>query len=162
MVPSGDHIKEMTKKKNSKNTENNTNFALRVLVSFCKETHTSFTDINNSNLDVLLSKLYISAQTSKGENYKLNSLKSLRSGFQRYFLKERNVDIINNDVFRNSNLCYENKLKVTKANGKSNFPTFELLRIGDSKETPNYLGKNQNTKILLLKSAKSEKKERVV
>ena len=34
----------------------------------------------------------------------------------------------------------------------------ELLRIGDSKENPNYLGKNQNTKILLLKSAKNEKK----
>ena len=63
LVPSDDHIKEMTKKKNSKNTENNTNFALRVLESFCKETHTSFTDINNSNLDVLLSKLYISART---------------------------------------------------------------------------------------------------
>ena len=88
LVPSGDHIKEMTKKKNSKNTENNTNFALRVLESFCNETHTSFTDINNSNLDVLLSKLYISARTSKGENCKLNSLKSLRYGLQRYFLKE--------------------------------------------------------------------------
>ena len=73
-------------------------------------------------------------------------------------MKERNVDIINNDVFRNSNLCYENKLKETKANGKSNFPKFEVLRIGDSKENPNYLGKNQNIKILLLKSAKSKKK----
>ena len=125
VVPSDDHIKEMTKKKNSKNTENNTNFALRVLESFCKKTHTSFTD---SNLDVLLSKLYISARTSKGENYKLNSLKSLRSSLQRYFLKERNVDIINNDVFRNSNLCYENKLKETKANGKgetNHYPEIE-------------------------------------
>ena len=42
---------------------------------------------------------------------------------------------------------------------KSNFQTFELLRIGDSKENPDYLGKNQDTKILLLKSAKSEKKK---
>ena len=124
VVPSDDHIKEMTKKKNSKNTENNTNF------------HTSFTDINNSNLDVLLSKLYISARTSKGENYKLNSLKSLRSGLQRYFLKERNVDIINNDVFRNSNLCYENKLKETKQTENRIFQHSNYFELEIQKKTP--------------------------
>lgn len=54
-TPSDDCIKEMMKKKNSKNTDNNTNFAIRVLESFCRETHTSSTnDINNSNLDILL------------------------------------------------------------------------------------------------------------
>ena len=43
-------------------------------------------------------------------------------------MKERNVDIINNDVFRNSNLCYKNKLKETKANGKgetNHYPEIE-------------------------------------
>ena len=45
-------------------------------------------------------------------------MKAIRSGLQRYFITEHNFDIINEDTFRMSNLCFENKLKQIKSNGK--------------------------------------------
>uniref|UniRef100_A0A7M5UHB0 Uncharacterized protein n=1 Tax=Clytia hemisphaerica TaxID=252671 RepID=A0A7M5UHB0_9CNID len=111
-------IETMMEKKNAKNTDQNTSYAVRILEAFCKHAKTSYKGITSSELDKLLSKLYVSARTAKGDLYKLNSMKAIRSGLQRHFIRILNVDIITDETFRMSNLCFENVLKQLKFNGK--------------------------------------------
>jgi len=45
-------------------------------------------------------------------------MKVIRSGLQRHFIKTKNVDIINEDTFRESNTCFENVLRQITSSGK--------------------------------------------
>ena len=74
--------------------------------------------VEKTKLKDILSKFYAGCRTEKGELYKVNSLNAIRSGLQRYFLEIGNFDIINDEYFRESNVCFQNILAVVKSSGK--------------------------------------------
>lgn len=71
------------------------------------------------NVPNTLKRFYMYVRNEKGESYKLNSMRSLRSSLQRYFLKLYNVDIINDGLFIECNTVYENVLKKIKSDKPS-------------------------------------------
>ena len=65
-----------------------------------------------------MTRFYAGARTEKGELYKINSLNAIRSGLQRHLLETRNIDIINDDYFYDSNICFKNMLSQVRATVK--------------------------------------------
>ena len=53
---------------------------------------------------------YAGCRTEKGELYKVNSTHAIRSCLQRHFMLTRQMDIINDDFFMESNSCFNNML----------------------------------------------------
>ena len=114
-------IGNFARKINAPSTDNSTDFAVKLLRSYCVETSTLFPEGDNfseKELDKTLAKFYIGARTKKGELYKLNSMKGIRFSLQRYFLNKIEIDIINNEKFKECNTVFENVLKAIKASGK--------------------------------------------
>ena len=105
-------IKELGNKKVAKSTNNATSNAVKTFLAFCKELNIySINIMEVKELANVLAKFYAGCRTEKGELYKVNSMNSLRNGLQRHFIIQRNVDIVKDDIFRESNACFVNVVK---------------------------------------------------
>lgn len=129
---SHDEINDMLKKKRTKNTHSSTKVAANVLKKYCEETGKGidFENYSSFELNNILMNFYVAARTEKGEHYKINSMRGIRSGLQRYFMEEINpiFDIILSADFTEANICFENVLKHIRSLGKgetSHYPEIE-------------------------------------
>ena len=109
-------LENLCTKKNAKNTDRATITGLNTLISFIEESgsDTNIDKMSLEDLNSLLVRFYAGARTKKGDLYKLNSMRSLRFSLQRHFLEVFGIDIIENEIFRPSNTCFENVLKEIK------------------------------------------------
>lgn len=118
-----DDLSDFCIKKNAKNTDRATNFGMKLLKLFAKEVGISDTELDNLSNDALnnlLKRFYTGVRTTKGEYYKVNSMRSIRFSVQRYFMQLSDFDIITCQDFHTSNLCFENLLKILTKSGKGN------------------------------------------
>ena len=113
-------LADFCQKKNAKNTDRATNFGVKLLRSFLKETggDSTLEGLSPEEVNNMLVRFYAGVRTSKGELYKLSSMRSMRFSIQRYFLQSSGIDILNNNIFNPSNACFENVLKEIKKSGK--------------------------------------------
>ena len=61
-------------------------------------------DLSAEELNNLLVRFYAGVRTEKGELYKLNSMRCMRFSIQRFFLQLSGYNIIENSIFRTSNV----------------------------------------------------------
>jgi len=112
-------LADLEKVKVAKSTTKSTSNALKTFLAFCKEeNYNSIQDISLDELNSLLTKFYAGARTLKGELYKMNSLRGIRSGLQRHFQEVRGIDIINDNDFNTANRCFKNVLSKVKVSSK--------------------------------------------
>ena len=136
-VISDKDITEMMKKKSAKNTVKSTHTAVNILTTYCQQTgiEENLNDMTATNLNSLLCKFYISARTEKGELYKINSMRSIRSGLQRHFLEQVfSYDILSHHEFKEANICFENMLKNIKTAGKGETEHYPEIEPEDLKK----------------------------
>lgn len=116
-----EELSKLTIKQNAKNTDRATAFGIKLFNKYLTEKGVISPDIGTmppNVLNNLLVEFYPGARTEKGELYKLNSMKGLRSGIQRYYLEKKEIDIVDSNMFNTSNTCFNNVLKTIKESGK--------------------------------------------
>ena len=65
----------------SENTKKQIKYSVSVFEAYCKEVGSSYNDLDNSELDQLLSKFYVGARNQKGEMYSKKTVQAIRFGF---------------------------------------------------------------------------------
>ena len=97
-----------------------TRIAVGVFREFLKETEQdeNFERFEPEFLNQQLDSFYANARTKKGEFYKKNSFSSIRFGIARHLKMESDVDIIDDQRFRTSNMTYKAALVELKRIGK--------------------------------------------
>lgn len=78
---------------------------------------TDYVNINESAMNFLLEKFYVSCRPSKGEDYKATTLQNLRQSLCRALRLSHNFDIVNDPQFKTSNVVFVNRLKELKKTG---------------------------------------------
>ena len=113
-------LKELSLKQTAKNTNLATSNAVKTFLAFCQELNIfSINVIEKELLRDTLSKFYAGCRTEKtGELYKINSMHHLQNGLQRHFMTHRQIDIINDTFFTESNAVFYNMLSKIKSSGK--------------------------------------------
>ena len=120
MTLSLEELQKLQRKQRAKNTDRTTQFGVNLLQKYLVATGSQrkVEDMQPEELNNTLISFYPGARTEKGERYKLNTLKNLRFGLQRYFSEKRGVDIISDPIFNSSNTCFENVCKLVVQAGK--------------------------------------------
>ena len=121
--------RQINLKKVSKSTNGATSNTVKTFLSFCKELNIySINIVDLEELKNVLSRFYAGCRTEKGELYQVNSMHSIHNGLQRHFLMVRNIDIINDNFFVESNACFQNvivKIRSTVKGHVSHYPEIE-------------------------------------
>ena len=96
--------------------------AVRSLREYLKSRNepTEFENLNNGELDELLSHFYINARRINGEKYKISSLENIRFSLNRYMqgIRDYRIDLIRDSEFRNSNVSFRAATQELKREGK--------------------------------------------
>ena len=99
--------------------------------------HRILPEILDADLPALLDEFYCKAKPIKGENYAIQTLKCIQAGLNRYFKKNRNIDIISDPRFIMANEVFKSVAVDAKKKGmgvvKSTKPISQpdLIKIGD-------------------------------
>ena len=88
---------------------------MRVLESFCAEKNI---DNIHADLNETLKKFYAGARSKTRELYSKKSLMAIRYGLQKHFEKEKGVDIVNGNEFKEANKIYSAMLIKATQEGK--------------------------------------------
>ena len=110
-----EELLNLLKSKDSKSTKRVVRGAVRVLESFCAEKNI---DNIHADLNETLKKFYAGARSKTRELYSKKSLMAIRYGLQKHFEKEKGVDIVNGNEFKEANKIYSAMLIKATQEGK--------------------------------------------
>ena len=96
----------------------------------------------DAELPRLLECFYTDLCTKTGEMYKLQSLKCIRAGLNRYFKEERSVDIIADIHFNKTNEMFWGMAKITRKAGLRATNSFPVIPDEDMEHLGNYFYQN--------------------
>ena len=116
---SEDVMNSILKDKDSENTKKATDRAVRLFRKYWNEKNRSedFENYEISELEEALTKFYSEARNESGDLYKKSTLTNTRYGINR-FLSEKNIDIIKDHGFVNSNKMFKAMTVQLKREGK--------------------------------------------
>jgi hypothetical protein len=95
--------------------------AVNNLTAFCANRNILFHDLEqmyDADMCSQLKSFYAAVRSQKGDLYSKKSMISIRYGIQKHFLKIKNIDVVNNDAFKQANLVFQAKLVKIKGEGK--------------------------------------------
>ena len=131
----------------SKNTNRSTNSSLNRFKAFLKlKQLPPLEDIKTEDLPQILTQFYGSVRTKKsGEMYQTSSFEVLRAGLNRYFKRERNVDIVADDLFVRTNLVFDGVQVKAKKSGKGVTRSYPHITKEDLKRIAQYFNVDYTT-----------------
>ena len=112
-------INKIVKKKDATNTRKSTEQTLRLLPKYLleKDMSVSLETVTPQELDSILCKFYAEARTEGRTLYKKSSLQAFQHGLCRYFTDYREINIMKDNDFRESNRVYSAVCKDLKRRG---------------------------------------------
>ena len=110
--------KEILDKRNANNTNRATKSAMMTFMEYLREKQLpSVVDLDMEPLSDILTDFYTNLHKTDGDNYKLQSIKCIRAGINRYMKAEKGVDIIANDKFVKVNEMFRGVDKQLRMSG---------------------------------------------
>ena len=110
--------KEILDGRNAVNTNRATKSSMVTFKEYLKEKKLSDVEqLTIDNLPDILSDFYSNLKKIDGGNYKLQSIKCIRAGINRYMKAEKNIDIISNDKFVKANEMFQGVSKQLRMTG---------------------------------------------
>ena len=101
---SDENIQRILDERNAKNTNRATRSCMTQFREYVAEKNLPLIEnIKNEDLPENLFKFYLQCHKTDGDDYKLQSLKCLRAGINRYMKAEHGIDIISNEAFVKAN-----------------------------------------------------------
>ena len=120
-----EELQSLQRKQNAKNTDRATKVGIALLNNYLTAigVNTKIEEMSPEELNAILIRFYAAARTVKGEYYKLNSMRSFRASIQRFYLDKCGVDILCDNRFDTSNICFNNVSKEIIKAGKGGYRT---------------------------------------
>ena len=110
-----EELLNLLENKDSQNTKRVVKGAVKLFDLFCSEKNIDFI---NKDLNETLKKFYAGARSKSREFYSKKSLMAIRYGLQKHFEKEKGVDIVNGNEFKEANKSFSAMLIRIKQEGK--------------------------------------------
>ena len=105
---STEETEDILKGKHKASTQRATEIYLRQFKRFLRvQNHPQVEDTPTEDLDGILFDFYISVQPQKKDDYCVQTLKCIRAGLNRYFRKERGIDIAKDSLFVKANEMFK-------------------------------------------------------
>ena len=101
-------IKTIMQNRNAKNTNKATKTAITLLREYLAEKgQPILEEILDCDLPDLLRTFNVNARKKNNDLYHTQSMKNIRSGLNRYFQEYRNINIINDTEYSQSNMIFK-------------------------------------------------------
>lgn len=118
---------KLMQERNRESTARATRGMVKILTDYLAEKKmTPLPDLTDDELPDILYQFYTNLRKAKGREYKLQSLKCIRAGLNRYMKEQRNLDIIKDLCFTRTNEMFKAVTVKAKKSGlgstKSNPP----------------------------------------
>ncbi|XP_060758189.1 uncharacterized protein LOC132868911 isoform X3 [Neoarius graeffei] len=114
----GEDLEDFIESTDSENTKKQIKYGLAIFKEYCSLAEVNYEELDNSQLDKLLSRFYAGARSKKGADYCAKTMHSIRFALQRHFLAARRTDIRSQD-FSVSNRTFKATLGKLKSKGKA-------------------------------------------
>ena len=95
-------------------------------------------DLDMNELPVILENFYPNLQRVNGEDYKLQSLKCIRAGINRWTKENRNIDIISDVHFTKANEIFKGVSKIAHQTAKASTKSYPTIVHEDLERLANY------------------------
>ena len=125
--------------RNAKNTNRATKSCMATFTDYLVEKNLpSIDQISTESLPEIMKDFYTNAKKIDGGDYKVQSLKCLRAGINRYMKAERGIDIIDNENFVSANQMFRGVNKQKRIQGKGSTKTTPVISDEDLREIYSY------------------------
>ena len=134
-------VEELLKGSKANNTNKSTESSLNRFRKFLQvQDLPELEDLKDQDLPDILTKFYTDVRTKKsGELYKTSSFKVIRAGLNRYFKRQRNIDIVADEKFMRANLIFDSVQVKAKKSGKGAITATPHISPEDIQRIGNYL-----------------------
>ena len=134
--------KKLLDEKDKKNTRVATeNYMARFLGYLELKQYPNIDELNSVQLNTILYNYYSEVQPQKKDGYCVQSMKCMRSGLNRYFRKEKGIDITKNSDFVQANKMFKAVCVEAKRKGhgvKNSYPKISPIDLERIAEYFNY------------------------
>ena len=114
---------------NAKNTQRATKTSIKTFLYYLSEKQLpAIIDLDMEDLPRILENFYANLQRVDGSEYKLQSIKCIRAGINRWTKSNRSVDIINDTKFTKANEIFKEISKIARHNDTMNDPNPKKLQ----------------------------------
>ena len=132
-------LKVILDERNAKNTKRATKNNMKIFYDYLEgKNYKPLLDLADEELPDILFKFYGDLRRMNGEVYKLQSLKCIRAGINRYTKAERNLDIISDVRFSRANELFKGKSKVVCKEGKGSTKLYPVIADEDLERIATY------------------------
>ena len=136
---SNDEIKSILEGRSAKNTKRATKSNIKTFVDYLSEKGLPTLDqIDMADLPEILENFYPNLRRINGEDYKLQSLKCIRAGINRWTKEHRNTDIIADVRFTKVNEIFKGVSKIARQTGKGSTKSYPKIKYEDLERISNY------------------------
>ena len=125
--------------RNAKNTKRATKSNLKTFLDFLIEK--SLPKLEDMDVDTLarvLEDFYVNLKRIDGEDYKLQSIKCIRAGINRWTKANRNLDIISDVCFTRANEMFKGVSKIARETGKGSTKSYPVIEQEDLERIATY------------------------
>ena len=132
-------INDILEGRNAKNTKRATKSNIKTFTDYIDEKGLGkLEDLNMNELPEILQTFYPNLRRVDGEDYKLQSLKCIRAGINRWTKSNRNVDIIGDVRFTKANEIFKGVAKVSRQTGKGSTRSYPIIEDQDMQRIANF------------------------
>ena len=125
--------------RNAKNTKRATKSNIKTFLEYLQEKGLpNLEDLDVNQLPNILEDFYPNLRRVDGEEYKLQSIKCIRAGINRWTKANRNIDIINDVRFTRANEMFKGVSKIARQNGKATTKSYPVIEQEDLERIATY------------------------
>ncbi len=132
--------KKIMEERQSLNTKKSTDKNMRLLKTYLLEKNKP--EIEEIT-DAELLEFYAALRTKNSDHFKINILKNIRSGINRYMKESRGVDIVADPAFTRANEMFKGVKVQSKKAGKGTMTSKFVIKDEDLQKIRNYLDHDQ-------------------
>ena len=125
--------------RNAKNTKRATKSNMKTFLDFLREKGLpDLEDMDVKQLANVLEDFYANLRRLDGEDYKLQSIKCIRAGINRWTKANRNIDIISDVRFSRANEMFKGVSKIARQTGKGSTKSYPVIAQEDLERIATY------------------------
>ena len=136
---SEEQIVQILDGRNSRNTKRATKSNLKTFHDYLEEKMMpKLEDINIDELPAILENFYPNLRRVDGEDYKLQSIKCIRAGINRWTKSNKNCDIIQDPRFAKANEIFKGVAKIARQTGRGSTKSYPVIEPEDLERIATY------------------------
>ena len=134
-----EEITKILDERNSRNTKRATKCNLKIFTDYLAEKGLpTLEQLDLEELPAILQTFYPNLRRLNGDDYKLQSMKCIRAGINRWTKSNRNMDIISDPRFAKANEIFKGVAKVARQTGRGSTKSYPVIEQEDMERIATY------------------------